>query len=265
MDHDELQFIDIDAAGKPRRIALRYLPPATPNAATLVWLIGLKSDMVSTKAQALAAHCVARGLGLLRFDYSGHGDSSGAFADATTSDWITETTVVIREKCGPGPLVLVGSSTGAHVALVALRTLLADTPAVASRIRALVLIAPAWDVTELLWSNLSPEAQNEIMDKGAYDQPSEYGEPYHITKAFIEDGRNHLLRDARFNPGRPVLVLQGAQDTAVPIRYARQLSEVLDGDWVRFTEITDGEHRMSRPQDLETLYALIDQAIAVRT
>lgn len=260
MDHHELQFIDIDKNGKSRRIAVRHLPPATPEAATLVWLIGLKSDMVSTKAQALAEYCAARGLGLLRFDYSGHGESSGAFADATTSDWIDEAESVIRQKAGPGPLILVGSSTGAHVALIALRNLMADAMDIADRIRALVLIAPAWDVTELLWSNLPSDAQHEIIEKGAHDQPSEYGEPYHITRAFIEDGRRNLLRDASFNPGRPIYVLQGAKDTAVPLAYARQLADVLEGDWVHMTEVDDGEHRMSRPQDLEKLYALIETA-----
>lgn len=257
VDH-ELQFLDVTANGKDRRIALRMLPPVTPGGPTVVWLIGLKSDMVSTKAAALADWCGRKGYGLTRFDYSGHGESSGRFETALTSDWIDEAEAVLRAKTGIGPVILVGSSTGAHVALMLLQRLVSGDAAQARRILGLVLIAPAWDVTELIWDGLPPEAQREIETRGAHDQPSEYGEPYHITRAFIEDGRKNLLRDTPFDPGRPVLVLQGLLDQSVPASHARALRDRLHGDWVQITEVADAEHRLSRPEDLEKIYALIE-------
>lgn len=262
MDEHELQFLDVVSERKSRRIAVRVLEPKTATAPTIVWMIGLKSDMVSTKAEALAVWCAERGYGLTRFDYSGHGQSSGDFADATTSDWIEEAEAVIQQKSGEGPLILVGSSTGAHVALIALRRLVAGESSRSDRILGLVLIAPAWDVTELIWNNLPEAAQREIRDTGSHDQPSEYGEPYHITKKFIEDGKANLLADNPFNPGRPVFVLQGLLDESVPADHARALKEVLDGDWVKITEVADAEHRLSRPEDLQKIFRLIEEVAA---
>ena len=263
MLNDELQFFDVTGDGKPRRIAFRVLEPVTPDHPTLVWLIGLKSDMVSTKAEALAIWCRKKGYGLTRFDYSGHGQSSGAFGDATTSDWIGEAEVMISQHTGSsGPLVLVGSSTGAHIALIALRRMIKSDETLAQRIRGLVLIAPAWDVTELIWNGLDRKAHDEITQTGAHDQPSDYGEPYHITRTFIEDGRKNLLRDSPFDPGRPVLVLQGLLDKSVLPEHARALADVLQGNWVRITEVADAEHRLSRPEDLEKIYSLVEDVIA---
>lgn len=258
VDH-ELQFLDVASDKTSRRIAVRVLEPTTKGAPTVVWLIGLKSDMVSTKAAALAQWCQTNGYGLTRFDYSAHGQSSGDFGSATTSDWIEEAEAVIRQKTGDAPLILVGSSTGAHIALIVLRRLMATDPGLAGRILGLVLIAPAWDVTELIWDGLAEEARQEILDTGSHDQPSDYGEPYHITKSFIEDGRANLLRQDPFDPGRPVLVLQGLLDESVPPDHARALKSVLRGDWVEITEVADAAHSLSRPEDLEKIYQLIDQ------
>ena len=263
VDH-ELQFLDVASGNTPRRIAVRVLEPQGKGAPTVVWLIGLKSDMVSTKASALAEWCQAKGYGLTRFDYSGHGQSSGDFAVATTSDWIEEAEAVIREKTGDAPLILVGSSTGAHVALIVLRRLMTTDSALAARILGLVLIAPAWDVTELIWNALPRDAQQEILDIGHHDQPSDYGEPYHITKNFIEDGRANLLKEAPFDPGRPVLVLQGLLDESVPPDHTRQLTDVLPGDWVEITEVADAGHSLSRPEDLEKIFHLIETVSARR-
>lgn len=263
MVDDELQFLDVTGDNTPRRVAVRVLAPKTEGSPTIVWLIGLKSDMGSTKASALAQWCPAKGYGLTRFDYSGHGQSSGDFGAATTSHWFEEAEAVIRQKTGGGPLILVGSSTGAHIGLIVLRHLLATDPSLAARILGLVLIAPAWDVTELIWSGLPEEARQEILTTGHHDQPSDYGEPYHITKNFIEDGRSNLLKDRPFDPGRPVLVLQGLLDDSVPPAHARALSDVLGGDWVEITEVADAGHSLSRPEDLEKIYHLID-TIATR-
>ncbi|MCH9765456.1 MAG: alpha/beta hydrolase [Alphaproteobacteria bacterium] len=262
MDDPELQFLAVAGEAGERRIALRVLPPEKPGGAVVLWLIGLKSDMVSTKAEALAGWCHDKGYGLTRFDYSGHGQSSGCFEEATTSDWLEEADAVFCQKTDAAPVVLVGSSTGAHIALVLLQRLRAKDPEAAARVLGLVLIAPAWDVTELIWNNLSPAAQQEILQTGRHDQPSEYGEPYRISKKFIEDGRKNLLRDAPFDPGCPVLALQGLLDKSVPPAHTRALSSVLKGDWLEITEVSDAEHRLSRPEDLDKIYALIERVIA---
>lgn len=262
MGESEPQFLDVGIGDRRRRIAYISEPAARPGGAGILWLIGLKSDMISTKAQALAEWTAARGLGLTRFDYSGHGRSSGAFTDATIGDWLEESEALFT-RLTTGPQVLVGSSTGGHVALLLLRHLMRKRPADAARVKGLVLIAPAWDLTEeLMWKQFPPEARRDIMEKGVYHQPSEYGEPYSITRTFIEEGRNHLLAGDEFDPGRPVLVLQGLQDNAVPAAHASRLAEVLKGGHVEITEVADGEHRLSRPEDLEKLYRLIERVLA---
>lgn len=259
MSANDPQFITVGGGASERKIAYLTQPPAREGAAGLLWLTGLKSDMVSTKAEALSAWTAERGLGFTRFDYSGHGRSEGLFEEATLSDWLEEAAAVFREAT-TGLQILVGSSTGAHVALLLLRHLLETAPEDAARIRGLVLIAPAWDLTELMLSQLPEGAQTEIEEKGFWIRPSAYDPAgYIITRQFIEDGRRHLLKDASFDPDRPVLVLQGALDRDVPIEHARTLRNVLAGDWVRITEVPDGEHRLSRPEDLEKLYALIEE------
>jgi len=241
-----------------RRIAVLAAPAARAGDPGLMWLIGLKSDMRSTKAEALARWTAARGLGFTRFDYSGHGESGGRFEEAMLSDWLEESLAVFR-RLTTGPQVLVGSSTGAHVALLLLRALMRDDPEEARRVRGLVLVAPAWDLADLMWAQLPPDGRRDILETGAWVRPSEYDPGgYVITRRFIEDGRRHRFKGAGFDPGRPVLVLQGALDRDVPLAYARELASVLAGDRVRITEVPDGEHRLSRPEDLERLYRLIE-------
>ncbi len=260
MGAPEPQFITVGSGARARKIAYLAQPAAREGGPGLLWLTGLKSDMVSTKAEALAAWTAARGIGFTRFDYSGHGRSEGRFEDATISDWLEESAAVLALT--RGAQVLVGSSTGAHVALLLLRRLIATAPEEARRVPGLVLIAPAWDLTELMWSQLPSEARREIVELGQWIRPSDYDPAgYPITKRFIDDGRRHLLKDSPFDPGRPVLVLQGAEDRDVPIAHARALASVLPGNRVRITEIADGEHRLSRPQDLAALYDLIGQLI----
>lgn len=262
MSAREPQFITVGTGYALRRIAYMSVPSARAGSPGLLWLIGLKSDMVSTKAEALADWTEARGLGFTRFDYSGHGRSGGRFEDAAISDWLEESEAVFCALT-QGPQIIVGSSTGGHMALLLLRRLMDVAPEDARRVRGLVLVAPAWDLTEeLMWKKFSDEARRAIIEEGRWVQPSEYDPAgYTITRRFIEDGRRHLFRDAAFDPGRPVLVLQGAQDQAVPIAHARELASVLAGDRVRVTEVADGEHRLSRPEDLDKLYALIDELL----
>lgn len=257
MSTGEPQFLDVGDRDERRRIAYLTSPPPEPDGLGLVWLIGLNSDMVSTKASALAEWAPTNGFGLTRFEYSGHGASSGEFKDATIGEWLEETRDVFT-KITRGRQIVIGSSTGGHLALLLLRDLMRRDPATADRIAALVLIAPAWDLTEeLMWKELPPEAQREIMEQGVTYRPSEYGEPYPITRRFIEEGRNHLFKGEPFDPGRPIVILQGLLDTAVPAPHSRKLAEFIAGGWAELIEVADGEHRMSRPQDLELLFATI--------
>lgn len=153
-------------------------------------------------------------------------------------------------------------SLGGYIALLLLRQLLVEAPAHAARIRALVLIAPAWDMTErLMWANFSSAAKQEILDNGVYARPSEYGEPYRITRALIEDGRQHLIADTGFDPGRPVHIMHGLLDPDVPWEHTLDLAADLGGNWVRVEAVPDGEHRLSRPEDLVLLYRLLGEAV----
>jgi pimeloyl-ACP methyl ester carboxylesterase len=253
------QIITVGEGGRQRKIAYLSSPPRASGAPGVLWLIGLKSDMASTKAEALAQWTAERGLGFTRFDYSGHGQSEGEFEEATISDWLEEASAVFRQVT-TGPQIIAGSSTGGHVALLLLKHLIEAHPEDAKRVIGLVLIAPAWDLTEeLMWKAFPPQVQQEIMDKGKWVRPSAYdARGYAITRRFIEDGRKHLLVGEHFNPGRPIAVLQGAEDQDVPLAHAERLASVLEGDWVSITVVPDGEHRLSRPEDLDLLYRLIE-------
>lgn len=261
----EPQFITVGEGGKQRKIAYLADPAREPDGPGILWLIGLKSDMASTKADALAQWTAARGLGFTRFDYSGHGLSGGPFEDATISDWLEEASAIFRTVTS-GPQIIAGSSTGGHVALLLLRHLIESYPEDAKRVIGLVLIAPAWDLTEeLMWKAFPEEARREITERGAWMRPSAYdARGYPITRLLIEDGKKHLFLGQRFNPGRPVAVLQGAQDQDVPLAHVEKLASVLDGGWVTMTVVPDGEHRLSRPGDLELLYGLIEAQLAQR-
>lgn len=266
MSDGEPQFLDIAPSGSAaaRRIAYLHEPPADPSGIGLYWLAGYKSDMASTKAGELAVFARAKGFGCTRFDYSGHGRSSGRFEDGTIGAWLAEAEAVFL-KVAPGRQIIVGSSMGGHIALLLLRRLLRERPAEAARILALVLIAPAWDMTEeLMWEKFPEEVREALIETGVYLQPSEYGEPYAITRALIEEGRDHLLARRPFDPGRPVVILQGGEDQAVPAAHARELLSFLAGGWGQLIEIPDGEHRLSRTQDLALLFATIAE-LAERT
>lgn len=258
MSGPQVQFIEVGSQTTKRRIA--YLSqPGKAGQPGILWLAGLKSDMVSTKAEALAHFAADRGYGYTRFDYSGHGQSEGMFENATIGDWLEEATAVFSELT-TGAQIVVGSSTGGHIALLLLRHLVTQDAREAERLRGLVLIAPAWDLTEeLMWNAFPENVRSEIMDQGFTIRPSEYGEPYRITRRFIEEGRIHLFARKPFNPGRPIAILQGLLDKDVPAAHARELVNFIEGDWATIQEVPDGEHRLSRPEDLQRLFALIEQ------
>jgi pimeloyl-ACP methyl ester carboxylesterase len=261
MAPNEPQFIDVGSGAARRRIAC--LQQAGQQAskgagAGLLWLQGFKSDMVSTKAAALAEWSAAKGIALTRFDYSGHGQSGGKFEDGTLGRWIEETRAVF-EQLTTGPQVVIGSSMGGAIALCLLKRLLAEHPAGSARIKALVLIAPAWDMTEaLMWKAFPDAVRREIMDKGVWLRPSQYGDPYPITRGLIEDGRRHLIGGERWNPGRPIVIMHGRLDPDVPFAHSQALMDNLDGGWARLVQVPDGEHRLSRPEDIALLLELIE-------
>lgn len=261
MQLKEPQILTVGVGADARRIAYVWDAPKMPDTASLFWLSGFMSDMASTKASALATWAASQGRGYTRFDYSGHGVSGGDFKDGTIGRWLEEADAVFR-RIAAGQQIIVGSSMGGHIAILLLRKLMREAPEDAARIKGLVLIAPAWDMTEeLMWNKFSGEVQREIKKQGYHLRPSAYAAPYTITRALIEDGRKHLLARKPFDPGRPVVILQGLQDADVPAAHTRELSAFLTGGHVRYIEIADGEHRLSRPQDLEKLYAAI-QSVA---
>ena len=223
----------------------------------VVWLPGFRSDMRSTKAEALDQWAASRGRALVRFDYSGHGESGGAFEDATVSLWLEDTLAVLDRFTAERP-VLVGSSMGGWIALLATRELLRTRPE--RRPAGLVLIAPAVDFTErLMWDRFPASIRRALLRNGVYQRPSVYSDaPYPITRALIEDGRHHLLFGSPIATGCPVHILQGMQDPDVPWSHAMQLVEHLPGDSVALTLVKDGDHRLSRPDDLERLTAAIE-------
>ncbi|CAN1503810.1 MhpC Predicted hydrolases or acyltransferases (alpha/beta hydrolase superfamily) [Rhabdaerophilaceae bacterium] len=226
----------------------------------VVWLGGFRSDMTSTKAAALDEACAADGRAMLRFDYTAHGESSGDFATATLSIWLDDAIKMIRRFGGPSP-VLVGSSMGGWIALLATRRLLAEGRAPAG----LVLIAPAVDFSErLMWNRFPQSIRDEIMNEGVWYRHSEYApEPYPITRALIEDARQHLLMDTPLHVGVPLHILQGAQDPDVPLDYVNTFIAQLVRDDVTMTVIPDGNHRLSRPLDIAALVK-ITRAMAAR-
>jgi pimeloyl-ACP methyl ester carboxylesterase len=247
-------FIDVDSGGDLRRIA--YLTQAG-GAPGIVWLQGFKSDMVSIKATALSEWTHAQGLAFTRFDYSGHGQSDGRFEDGTIGRWLEEAMAVFRQ-IARGPQVLVGSSMGGYITLLLLKTLMDKAPAEAARIKALVMIAPAWDMTEeLMWKRFPETARQAVEREGVFYRPSQYGDPYPITRRLIDEGRQHLIGGASWDPGRPVRILHGRLDPDVPYSHSERLMQLLAGVDQKLIEVPDGEHRLSRPQDLDLLFTAI--------
>ncbi len=256
MGQTAVQFLDV--AG--RSIAMRATPSPLAGGVGLFWLPGFKSDMDSTKAAALAAFADGR-FGCTRFDYSGHGQSGGQFEDGTIGGWLAEAAAVFVATTGPQ--VVIGSSMGGYIALLMQRLLMATRPDAARRIGAMVLIAPAWDMTEeLMWRAFTPTQQAALMAEGHYLRPSEYGEPYKITRGLIEEGRGHCLKGHPSDPGCPVHILQGLLDDAVPPAHTRRLLELLPGRHVVLEEIADGDHRLSRPQDIARLFKIVERLAA---
>ncbi|QXX75806.1 carboxylesterase [Methylovirgula sp. HY1] len=252
------QFLSVGEADARRRIAFLHRCARSEAArANIIWLGGFRSDMGSTKASFLDAWAAREGRGCLRFDYSGHGLSEGRFEAGTIGLWLEETLAILR-SVSEGPQILIGSSMGGWLALLCARALAATGET--SRLQGLVLIAPAVDFTEkLIFERLPPDARQQLDKDGVWMRASAYASaPYPITRGLIEEGRRHLLFGQTIRTHCPVHILQGMRDEDVPWQHAMMLVEHLAGDPVVLTLIKDGEHRLSRDEDLGRL----QQAIA---
>ena len=249
-----LKTIEVGTGADTRRIAVRERAGSAPG---ILWLGGFKSDMKGTKAAALDAWAETHRRAMIRFDYSGHGESGGEFAAGTIGRWLEEC-VAVFEACCRGPQIIVGSSMGGWLALLLVRSL-AQRAVARATVAGLVLIAPAVDFTEeLMWKQFPPDIKRSVEETGGWARPSAYGdEPYLITRKLIEEGRNHLLLGGMIEPGCPVRILQGVKDPDVPWQHAVELVARIARDDVVLTLVKDGDHRLSRPEDIERLIAAV--------
>lgn len=233
------------------RLAWRRIDGEGP---TVVWLGGFRSEMAATKADALAAWARANGRSFLRFDYFGHGVSDGDFKDGTITRWRADALAVLDELVD-GPAVLVGSSMGGWIACLAALV----RP---ERLRALLLIAPAADFTErLMEPELTADARAALASDGVWMRPSAYGDPYPITQALFDDGARWSIMPGPVPIEGPVRILQGGADPDVPWPHALELAHAIRSQDVVFTLIKDGDHRLSRPQDLTRLVAMVEELV----
>ncbi len=214
----------------------------------LFWLGGFRSDMTGAKATELDNFGREHSLAVTRFDYSGHGQSGGSFDSGTISRWLEEALAVFCTTVGAQ--IVVGSSMGGWLALLLARELRRIGQA---RILGMVLIAPATDMTDLILEQMTKRQRTALDRQGYVEEPSAYGEPYRIGKALIEDGRRHLLFGRQIETGCPITILQGAKDRDVPKEHTLKLVQHLVDDPVTTTIVPDGDHRLSRPEDLALL------------
>ena len=235
------------------RLAYHATPAADPahGRPGVVFCGGFMSDMTGTKATALEAYARREGLAFVRFDYFGHGASSGAFTDGTIGRW-AEDAIAIVDEVTEGPQVLVGSSMGGWIMLLA-------ALARPARIAGLVGIAPAPDFTEdLMWARYGAETRATLERDGVYHEPSSYSDaPYPITLRLIEEGRGHLLLRAPIALACPLRILQGMRDQDVPWQTALRLAERIESKDVEVTLVKDGDHRLSEPHDLARLFGTL--------
>lgn len=256
MSQSALKSLTVGSGDAQRLIAVRQREGVAPG---LFWMGGFNSDMKGTKAEALDRWAAAQGRACIRYDYSGHGESGGRFADGTIGRWLEESLAVFTTFCRR-PQIVIGSSMGGWLALLLARELRRRDPdRRGAEIAGMVLIAPAVDFTEvLMWQRFPPELKAEIERKGFWHRPSQYAEePYLITRELIEEGRRHLLLGGLIETGCPVRILQGIKDEDVPWQHATELVSRLARDDVVLTLVKDGDHRLSRPEDIERLIAAV--------
>jgi pimeloyl-ACP methyl ester carboxylesterase len=242
----EPQYLDTPQG---RRIAYHRTGGVGP---MVVFLGGLRSDMEGTKALYLEAWALERGRAFLRFDYSGHGQSSGTFEEGTIGDWAEDAAAVLATLTS-GPLVLVGSSMGGWQALLAAR-------AQPERLAGLVTVAAAPDFTEDgMWSAFTEMQRREVMEAGRTELPSDYGAPMVVTRRLIEDGRRHLMLRTPLRLPMPVRMLQGTDDADVDMSVALRLLAHAEGPDIRLTLVKGADHRFSTPDCLAMIVAAVEE------
>ncbi len=217
------------------------------------WLGGFMSDMTGSKAEALADLSRNSRRACLRFDYSGHGQSGGAFADGTISLWLEQATHMFITHT-KGRRIVVGSSMGGWLAMLLARKLEREDPQAFRRLSGLLLIAPAADMTrDLMWDRFSAEQRIELQESGVLHVASDYGAPYPVTSQLIEDGKNHLLLSRGFQTSIAVRILQGTADADVPPSHALKTLDAIAGEDVSLELIKGGDHRLSAPPYLRMI------------
>ncbi|MEJ0011530.1 MAG: alpha/beta fold hydrolase [Bauldia sp.] len=246
--------LTVDTGSAAREIAVIRRAGGSPG---LFWLGGFMSNIEGSKAVAVDAFAAEKGLAATRFDYSGHGASGGAFTDGTITRWLQEARAVFDTTAGPQ--IVIGSSMGGWLAL-----LFAEAMRGTGRVAGLLLIAPAFDMTRtLMRDRMTKKARAALERDGYVNEPSAYSDqPYVITRAVIEDGEAYVFGDRLIEVGCPVVILQGIADREVPWRHAASLVEKLASDDVVLTLVKDGDHRLSRPEDLERIRAALAGLVA---
>jgi pimeloyl-ACP methyl ester carboxylesterase len=240
---DETKYID-----GPNGYKLAYNYVEGTHDAGLVFLPGLKSDKNGSKAQYLSDLAKEKGFSYLRLDYGGHGESGGKFTDGCMSEWYEDAKHIIQSVT-KRPQVVVGSSMGGWVGLLLAHHHNID-------MKGFIGIAPAPDFTQDFLDHALTEAQKcDLEDKGFCEQPSDYGEPYIFTRKLFVDGEANFLLNKEIDYDGPVHILQGKQDASVDWRKPERIKAALKSEQVEITLIEDGDHSLSRPQDLEKLKA----------
>ncbi|MED5579505.1 MAG: alpha/beta hydrolase [Nitrospinota bacterium] len=246
MSEEKYPFIQVK---NKKQIAYRRLEGRSPG---VMFLGGFRSDMEGTKACSLELHCKAVGRSFLKFDYTGHGSSSGNFNDGTIGSW-TDDAIAVLDEVSTGPQVLVGSSMGGWISILC-------ALARPKKICGIVGVASAPDFTEeLIWNQFSEEQRKEIQVEGSLNLNTEYSEdPHVITRDLIEEGRNHLVLGSDIPLRCPLRLIHGIQDFDVPWNFSEKLLNSFSGENVNLTLIKEGDHRLSRPQDIKLLIDTVE-------
>ena len=234
------------------RLAYCATPARDPHKPGILFCGGFRSDMTGTKAVALEQAAQQHGLGYVRFDYFGHGQSDGNFLDGSIGRWKEDTLSILREVCGPAPQIVVGSSMGGWLATLA-------ALALPDRTAGLVLIAPALDFTEdLMWAEMTEAQRAVLLRDGILREPSQYSDqPYEYTLKLITEGRDHMILKPGIVYDKPVRILQGMMDPDVPYQHAVKTAAAFQGGDTQITLLRDGDHRLSRPQDIDLLVSTV--------
>lgn len=258
-DTSSVEQISVGEGSEARKIAVCHRAGDVQNtgASGFVWLGGYRSDMEGSKAIAIDDHAVKLGLSCTRHDYSGHGQSGGAFIDGTISRWLAESIAVFL-KFTEGPQILVGSSMGAWIAIRMVQEL--QKLGEGARVHGLLLLAPAPDFTKELYEpKLTDDEKAALESQGYFEVPTSYGpDPNVFTKNLFDDGAQNLVMKGILQLGAQVHIIQGMEDPDVPWEHAMRLMEHLPADDVTMTLIRDGDHRLSRDKDIAKIIQSLD-------